>query len=200
LDEPTFAVRASLASRETTYRLTGEALEWASDKGHGRLPLAEIAQVRLYAMPKTTMPLLGGATLTPGFQQCVVTARRGPGLKLVSSHFLGVGAFEDRSAAFQPFVRSLVAHTAAANPRARFVQGAPSAVWSLWLGAMIVCLLCGAFGLAVMVEGFRLGIATHWVDVLLGGLFVAVCGVNARSMWRLVVRARGRRVTPEALA
>ncbi len=192
MDELTFSGRASLASPEMTWRLGDEALDWTSDKGHGRLSLADISQVRLYAMPKATMPMLGGATLTPGFEQCLVTPKRGKMLRLVSSHFKGVGDFEDRSASFDPFVQALLRRTAAANPRARLLQGAPNGIWSLWLGVLILCLLCGAFGLAVVVEGFKLGFAGHWVEVLGGAVFVAVCAVNARSMWRLVSQARGR--------
>jgi len=200
LDEPTFSVRASLAARETTFRLTDQALEWTSDRGAGRLPLSEVGQVRIYDMPKATLPMMGGAELNPGFRQCIVSPRRGKPVRLISSHFLGVGSFEDRSAQFGPFVQALVARISAASPNARFVEGASSAIWSLWLGVLVLCLLCGAFGLAVIVEGVRSGIAEHWADVLIGALFVAVCAVNARSMWGLVARGRGRRLGSEPLA
>ncbi|MDP3660974.1 hypothetical protein [Phenylobacterium sp.] len=194
MDTLTFTGRYSMAASETAWRLSDQALEWTSAKGAGAVPLAQIFQVRVFDMPRVTLPLMGGAQLTPSFRQCVVQAHGTRTLKLISTHYQSLGAFEDRAATFEPFVKALIARTAEANPQARFFEGAPGLVWAVWLGALIVCLAGAAFGIAVAVEGLRLGAGDHWGEVLGGLVFAGVCAINIRTIWGMVRSGRRRQL------
>jgi len=101
MPEPAYSFRASLRSPEMSYRLAGEGLEWSGGSGMGQLPYAEIRQIRRYQSPGMWF-VQSGATI-PGFTRCVVRPRHGPTQVLSSNHFIGLGAFEDRSATFEPF-------------------------------------------------------------------------------------------------
>lgn len=197
MDELTFTGRASMVSSETACRLSDDELAWASATGQGRLPLSQIAAIRIFESPRVTLPLMGGAVLTPGFRQCVVFPRDGRPLRLVSAHYLGLGSFEDRRATFDPFVRALEARAVAANPAVKVVRGPSVWVLGAWLFALVAGLLCGAFGLAVAWEGVSLGAGEHGSEIFGGLALAAVCAYNVRSAWRFLRSARGERIAPQ---
>lgn len=200
MDELTFTGRASLLSSETAYRLDGAHLAWRSGKGEGRLPLSQVSAIRIFGSPKVTLPLMGGAVLTPGFRQCVVIPREGRPLRLVSAHYLGLGSFKDRRATFDPFVQALEARAVAANPAVKVVRGPTAWVLGAWMLALVTSLLCGAFGLAVAWEGVSLGAGEHGSEIFGGLALAAVCAFNVRSAWRFLYSARGESIAPQAPA
>lgn len=133
--DPTHTVRNSLIDRERTFSLGTGALQWKEAGGRGELRYAAVRRMRLIAYPST-----GGEHC-----QCTLSAGRGRKVKLRSHHYSSLGAFEDRTDTYAPFVRELSRRIAAAAPDARFLAGS-TGMWFVWLGlfatvAMVVALL-----------------------------------------------------------
>ncbi len=139
LDPITHHVRVSALENETIWRLGPDALEREEIIAGGigatvRYPYADIRGLRLSFAPSRA---------DGGRYRCDLQLKQGTLAAIVSTHYAGVGNFEDRSATYGPLVRGLVARVAAANPACEFRAGkhAP-AYWGehIFLLAMIVVL------------------------------------------------------------
>ena len=125
--------------------------------GAARFPYAGITELRLSFDP---------TRVDTRRHRCDVRSAGGAGT-LWSTHFAGVGEFEDRAATYTPFVRGLVAHVVAANPNCAFRAGTrPLAYWAgqLFLLAMAVV----AIWVIAMVGGSALS------EVTWGKIFVVL--------------------------
>lgn len=175
---PTHSYRPNIFVPERTFRLEDGALAWSDGRVAGRLKLAEIARLRVYAMP---------ASLVPGLRRCIVRRKGGGKVVIGSTHYLHLGVTEDRAATWAPFVRALIERTAAANPAVILVSGQAWAMWAMWVLLTVGSLLVLAGMLAVLVEGeFPLGAL---VSVAVVAAFLPLC-------WRMVARGRPRTVDP----
>jgi hypothetical protein len=116
MSEVAYSFRRSGLSRERTYRLGPDALEWSGAGQDGRIAYAEIEALRFqkYRVRGTL------AATVKRLWSCVVSCRTGPRVILLPTHYVRSGVLEDRSAAFYPFVGQLMARVRAANPDARF--------------------------------------------------------------------------------
>jgi len=125
------SVRPHLISGQTTYGLDNDALVARNETNAVHIPYADITTVRLIDYPN-----FGGRQ-----KQCTLTTRAQGKLAIRSHHYVSLGNFEDRSAAFDPFFRELCSRVHAANPRAEFLWGS-NALRIVWG----IVLACAAFG------------------------------------------------------
>jgi hypothetical protein len=150
--EMIYRCRAGLFASETTWRLTHEALV---REGAPELFVRydEIRRIRLFGT--VGMDMMGGGTIVPAAGVCSITGKSRRRINLTSTHMLGFGRFEDRSATFEPFVERLIQHAEQASPRVVVITGLPHTLWLLW--AVILVLLGGvvalAFGMLVAIGG-----------------------------------------------
>jgi hypothetical protein len=116
MSEVAYSFRRSGLSRERTYRLGPDALEWSGAGQDGRIAYAEIEALRFqkYRVRGTL------AATVKRLWSCVVSCRTGPRVILLPTHYVRSGVLEDRSAAFYPFVGQLMARVRSANPDVRF--------------------------------------------------------------------------------
>jgi hypothetical protein len=188
MDEPVYRCRLSLYRKaEETYRLSDLALAVTGAGRDRTVAYAEIRAVRVYEAP--------GLGSFPGFARCVVWPRRGRAIVVSSNHFLGVGRFEDRSAAFRPFVDALVRRVAGANRETRFAFGMPPALWWFWallLGAVALLAPLSLVMIAAELAQGRAPPAQAYVP--LGIVFVVFLGLFGYI--RQLRRNRPRRFEP----
>ena len=144
--EATYRARPSLASSEIAWRLTADALVREGVPPR-RIAYTQIKRIRLFGSPGFSY---SGGEVAPASGVCRIDVRGGRSVALSSTHLLGFGRFEDRSARFQPFVARLVEHAMRANPGLVVLQGMPPAVWALWavVFAGIVALVVFAAAIA----------------------------------------------------
>ena len=192
MSEPTYTLRLSLASEEATYRLAEDALHATTSKGTRTLPLAEVAMVRIYESPGPTS-LTG--RIAPAFARCVIRPLRGRKVVLSSNHFAGIGRFEDRSAAFHPFVDALVARLRTANPAAKLVAGMPPALWWTWVALLILVALATPAFIVVIVQELAAGRMLQF-PAIVSTLIVVGTAFGLVSYARVLKRNRPRRLTP----
>jgi hypothetical protein len=190
--EPTYTLRLSLAGEETTYRLGEDALHSTTAKGTRTLPFAEIGRVRIYESPG--MASLSGR-IAPAFARCVIRPRRGRAIVLSSNHFVGLGRFEDRSAAFRPFVDAFMARLRSANPGAQLLAGMPPALWWTWVALLVVVALATPAFLVVIVQELLAGRALQ-LPAIVSSLIVVGTAAAIVSYARVLRRNRPRRFTP----
>jgi hypothetical protein len=181
LSEASYEFRGSLRTQTQTYAATDDALSWPG----GRLAFEDIASLRLYRVPG--MRSLGYGTVVRASRRCTIRARDGKKIVLTDQHFLGFGRFEDRSAAYVPFVRALIASVAACSPGTRLFVGMPPALWWYWF------LMFGtlALGLAVIIVFGTIGLVAEGQFTWAPGGFVllmAAIGIGPaqylRGLWR----------------
>jgi hypothetical protein len=184
MEELRYSVRASLRRAETEYRLRQDALEWDG----GRIAFADIAAIRLHAVPGLLVAA-AGPVAQPGMR-CIVRARQGGGLVIPSQHFVGLGRFEDRGAAFTPFATALARRVHAANPEARLLTGLPPGLWWLWAFVLLLTVLVALGALAVLIAAF--GAGGPWLDGFVALLFLAGLGMTGASVLTVLLRGRSR--------
>ena len=176
---PTHTVRNSLADKERSFTLGPDALQWSDAEGEGRMPYAEVRDMRLVAY---TSPI--GETY-----QCTVRANTGDKVKLRSAHYVSLNNFEDRGATYGPFVRALAPHIAAAAPKAKFIAGG-TALWIVWLIVGLLCL--GVFVLLILSMFEGLPAAGPWV------IAIAVCAIAVPWTWHRVREGAAKAFDPAA--
>jgi hypothetical protein len=192
MDEPTHGFRASLASREKTYRLTSTALVTEADGDELAIPFGDIRAIRVYGAPGARSAY---GPIAPGVRRCVVHTRQGPRVVLSSNHFLGLGRFEDRTDTFEPFVDALVRRVAAMSPSTVFQAGMPVGLWLLWAGVIGgVCALAAIVILVTVVDMARRG-RVEWGAVALDAAMLGTLW-GAWSFVPAVRAARPRRFDP----
>lgn len=110
----THRVRVSVIESETAWRIAPNALEREELGGKGtlvRYPYADIQALRLTFAP---------SRVDSARYRCDVQLKNGTLAAIVSTHYAGIGDFEDRGATYGPLVRALIRRVAAANPDCRF--------------------------------------------------------------------------------
>ena len=187
-----YKLRLSLSSEEATYRLGANALHATTANGTRTLPFAEIDRVRIYESPG--MASLSGQ-IAPAFTRCVIRPRHGRAIVLSSNHFVGLGRFEDRSATFRPFVDTLVARLASANPGVRFLAGMPPALWWTWVALLVAVALATPAFIVVVVQELIAGRALQ-LPAIVSSLIVLGTALSIVTYARVLRRNRPRRFTP----
>jgi hypothetical protein len=137
---PTYVARANVLEHEAIWRLTSDALELQGGPTAGpdvvmRFPYRDIVGVRLSYAP---------SRVDSARYRCDLTMRSGGTIAMLSTNYAGIADFEDRAATYAPFVRTLIAKVAAANPSARFRSGKnPITYWAehFFLLAMVALLI-----------------------------------------------------------
>lgn len=139
---PSYSVRPNMLAGVETYSLDDDALTVQTGATLKRVPYRDVEAVRLITYP--------GMESQQG--QCTVTTRAHGKLKIRSHHYVALGDFEDRSAAYGAFLRELFRRVHAANPDTRFLWGSGG----IRIGWLLV-LLCAVVGwvvwIAVVFEG-----------------------------------------------
>jgi hypothetical protein len=187
MDVISFVTRTSIASAETTCRVTGDELIWSSGPAQNRIRLTDIQTVRLFTSPAVNYRFLGNAPFG-GFELLVVKTGDGRSLQVTSRHFRSVAVFEERGETFAPFVDAVMKRVVDINPAAVFLAGMPSSVWGLWIVVSAVLALGLIFGLLMFISAITGG--AKLADLVLGLVFTLGTGISLRSA--LVVVKRGR--------
>jgi len=128
MPEPVHSVRNSLIDKERSFSLGADALHWRDAAGEGRMPYAEVRDMRL----------IGYTALIGEALQCTLRDRNGGKVKIRSAHYRSLGNFEDRTATYAPFVAGLAKRIAAQAPDAKFIAGS-TALWIVWLVLGVLC-------------------------------------------------------------
>lgn len=141
----TYSFRPNAFVEERQFILTPLKLLWfdgdPSKKLLNELALIDIIELKLRYAPSRFQ-----------LSRCTAQAvmRRGGSLLIASGHYQGPGAFEDRTAHYEPFVRALAPALANAHPTAKFTRGYQRS--SLLLAAMLsVAALLGLIALSPVV-------------------------------------------------
>jgi hypothetical protein len=133
---PSYVARANVLEYEAIWRLQPDALELQGGPTAGpdvvmRFPYRDVVGLRLSYAPSRA---------DHARYRCDLRMRSGQQVAILSTHYAGIGDFEDRAATYGPFMRSLIARVVAANPAASFRSGSkPLAYWAehLFLLAMV---------------------------------------------------------------
>lgn len=160
-----YQFRRSLMEQEVRYELCDGML--TSSTGL-RLGLSHIARVHVF-------DAVGAGRI------CVIRPRGARKIILVSRHFVGLGRFEDRSEAFDSFVRALVASVPQAEPSPVYVRGQPWWLWGIWLvlvlaSSFIWPLTFGLLALSIIGDGttqaviVTIGVIVGMAASLIGGV------------------------------
>lgn len=133
---PTYRCRSGVLERETTWTLTGDALERGeANAPPQRLPYGDIAEVRLIYDP---------TRFDTQRHRCTITGANRRRATITSTSYLSVGEFEDRGPAYAAFIRELIRRIAVVTPRCRFRAGKRPWVFfaeHLFLLAMLLLLV-----------------------------------------------------------
>jgi hypothetical protein len=167
MPQPSHTVRNSLASKERTYHLSTDALQWEADGSQVRVAYADIDQMQLISYAN-----FGGMQ-----GQCTLHTRSGEKICIRSHHYAGLNNFEDRSATYAPFITGLARQIASSSPNARFVKGSTGLV-VVWL---VVLALCA--GTATVLAIALLEDTPIPVQTIAGVAVIATFGTIA---WRMV--------------
>lgn len=161
--------------------MTDAALLWPG----GSAPFAQIKAVRVYSVPG--MWIFGAGKVAFGSRRCAITLDSGAAIELTSQHYLSFGNFEDRSAAFYPFVSELIGRVRTANPAARFLSGMPPMLWWFWLlpfgllaFLLILSITLGLLGLTLEHQN---SLGTSLFFLVLAGLLIGPISF-LRAIWR----------------
>jgi hypothetical protein len=178
MTEPVHTVRNSLADKERKFSLGPDALHWSDAGGEGQLAYSDVRDLRLitYASPI-------GETF-----QCTLRGRNGKKLKIRSAHYRSLNNFEDRTASFTPFVRTLAARVGAASPDAKFIAGS-TALWIVWLVVGILCLGVVVLVILSLFEG--LPPIGAWV------VAIGICIGSLPLAWRRIREGSARTFDPD---
>jgi hypothetical protein len=143
----------------------------------------DIVSVRLCAKPARGRPWRYVFELQPRHQRRIL---------IDNAHYAGEGAFEDRSAAYTPFVRAALAALAEANPKARALMGeTPKRYFFLLVAALL-----GLGALAFVLVAIRTPLdALPNANVVKLGLILLMLPV----FWIWLARAVPRGVTLDAI-
>jgi hypothetical protein len=113
-----YTVRANVLEYDTTWELTPDAIVRTEPRRDGpfvfRIPYTAVKDIRLSYAP---------SRVDSARYRCDITPKSGGAIAILSTHYAGIGDFEDRAATYAPFVRELIARVAAANPSATFRAG-----------------------------------------------------------------------------
>lgn len=169
---------------EREWRVERDALVSVSAAGRERrLPWSEIISIRLCREP---------ARRRPWRYVFEIQSRGGGKTTIDNAHLLSMGAFEDRSASFTPFVRTAVARIAEVNPAARALVGeTPKRYFFLLLLSLL-----GLGGLAIALTLFATPIdhLPYAAPIKLGIIILML-----PIFWRWVIGAMPRGVALDSI-
>ena len=142
--EVTYDIRSRLIERQKHFKLLPDALVWTTSKGEGRIAYSEVKRANL----------MSGMSQYGMAANCTIWPKKGKRLIFGTVHFASMSSYENRAAAYGPFVRELLRRIAEASPDAAFTRGSPFDVVLLKIG---IGLLVGVGLIAILtVGGFRL--------------------------------------------
>lgn len=113
-----YSFAPGIFSRERTFRLGPEVLQWQDGRRQGTLAYADVESVHIFYLYRS---------FGFGTQTCLFRARSGVQCVLKSKNFRTWGRSDDRSDAYVPFVRDLLGRVCTAAPQARLFAGLPPA-------------------------------------------------------------------------
>ncbi|MDP2228750.1 MAG: hypothetical protein Q8J78_14870 [Moraxellaceae bacterium] len=125
------------------WQVAADALECRTERGPmQRWPYAGMAELRLQYDP---------TRFNPDNYVCLLTPLKGERIRLPSTHFAGIGHFDNRAADYRAFVQALTTRLADANPRCHFAAGpTPARFWAgqvvQWLALLLVAVVIGMTG------------------------------------------------------
>jgi hypothetical protein len=163
------SARKSIFDTEAVWRLGPDALEIAGGAGTPgaatQFPYVTVRELRLSFDP---------TRFDTNRYRCDLRFASGAALTIYSTHYVGVGEFEDRAATYGPLVRELIARVAAANPACSFKAGKTlGSYWGelIFLLAMVLLLafvlgLVGGVSLSALVV-IKLGIIAVFVPIMI---------------------------------
>jgi hypothetical protein len=138
-----YTVRRNALETARTWIVEDSGLSWQGGPHAGHFDFSEIASIRLE---------YGATRFDAARFLCSVSRFNGWTEQIVSSEYTRFADFIDRRADYVPFVRTLIAATAAANPKCQFVAGSGSGrywlnIAALMFSALIVALAAVSFGI-----------------------------------------------------
>jgi KDO2-lipid IV(A) lauroyltransferase len=157
MTELSYAFRPGLFAPEKVYSLEPDGLEWRGSLGAGRVAYADIE-----AIHTGQVRFLGSST---AYWSCVLSPRSGGRIALSAAHCAGFRRFEDRSAAYFPFVAELQRRIIAANPK---VAALSRRDWLDRLDTMVGLLGVGVVRLLRRVDFDRSARIAGWVARKIG--------------------------------
>jgi hypothetical protein len=180
----THSFRASLFSHERRFVLKATSLVWSDQRGEHTVPLSDVRRVQIYHAPAS-----GGRTI----RRTVIRLQDGRKLIVQSNHFVRLATFEDRVESYTAWVRALLGHLAAANPRAQVLIGPPLGLWITYLALLIASagvLLAGAILWAIGWFPFSAAVTFALLAGFLPLCWRVVRGGRARAMGAATARDR----------
>lgn len=165
--DTTYTVRRNVLENPRHWTLDATGLGWDDGKTKGHFDFGEIAAIRLE---------WGGTRYDTARHLCSVIRFNGWTEQIVSTEYVGLADFTDRKHDYVPFVKALVAATAAANPKCRFIAGSSAAKYWVNVAALVFSLVVIAaaalligipFTAVIIAKGvviaFLLPLAISWV-------------------------------------
>jgi len=136
----THEVRNSLADPARLFELEDEGLSWLENGTRKTRRYADIAKVHLIAYPGE-----GGTRQ----MQCTLHDRAGCKVKIRSHHYVSLANFEDRTASYGAFMRTLMTRLATSGRDVKYLQGSNimHMVWLVLFGLSIILLAGFLFAL-----------------------------------------------------
>lgn len=123
---PAYVFRPSLVGVPWEFRLTGDALDWASGRKSGRIPLRSIRRLRLSYRP---------ASMQSHRFMTELWAEGAPKLEILSSSWKSMVEQERLDQKYEDFIGELHRRIALAAPPARFERGSHPLLY--WPGLIV---------------------------------------------------------------
>jgi len=176
--------RSAMSRGEREWRVEDDALVTRGGSGRERrYPWTDFTGVRLCFSPTRQKPWRYVFELQ---------RKQGQKIEIDNAHFLGVGAFEDRSESYTPFVRAALARLAATNFKARALIGeTPKRYFFLTLVALL-----GLGALAYVLAAVRTPLDTlPFASLVKLGIILLMLPI----FWRWVIGAVPKGVALDAI-
>lgn len=154
-------MRPHLFSGVQTFSLEDDSLAVEAGGAATRIPYTDIESIRLIRY----------ANVEELQAQCTIKTKAHGELTVRSHHFKSLGAFEDRSATYAPFIRELCRRVHAANAEAKFIWGSRG-LQIAWLIVFALAAAGGLIWIAVLLAGTEslLSVVSAFAVLLLAGL------------------------------
>ena len=162
-----YSVRRNAFEDPRTWVVDDTGLSWNDGKAKRHVRFDEIATIRLE---------YGATRFDSARFLCSVVGPNGWTEQIVSTGYSGLADFTDRRPDYVPFIRALIAATAAANPKCQFVAGSNAGkywlnVASLVFAAVVIAIVAVSIGIPLtavilakgIVIAFLLPRAVSWV-------------------------------------
>src|SRR5262249_39181455 len=137
-----------------------------------RLSYAEIRSLRISYAP---------SRFDRARYRCEISTKSGATFVILSTHYAGVGDFEDRAATYVPLMRGLIARVALANPAARFFSGKKPLVYVLENAFLLAMFMLLALALALVGDFGWSGLV--WLKLALLAAYIPIAIHYTRKNW-----------------